>query len=107
MKKLLAIVLALAPALAFAGDLKILAVDKELEIPLEGVKITVKANPELSVSWSLVSAPAGSAVTVTESGYVSHIDTAGEYVFRATCADGCYEDVVFRLRRGVYAGTCS
>ncbi|MBP5447392.1 MAG: hypothetical protein J6X95_04745, partial [Treponema sp.] len=48
MKKLLAIVLALAPALAFAGDLKILAVDKELEIPLEGVKITVKANPQLS-----------------------------------------------------------
>ncbi|MBQ6029133.1 MAG: Plug domain-containing protein, partial [Treponema sp.] len=49
MKKLFAIVLALAPALAFAGDLKIVAVDKELEIPLEGVKITVKANPELSV----------------------------------------------------------
>ena len=49
MKKLFAIVLALAPALAFAGDLKIVAVDKELEIPLEGVKITVKSNPELSV----------------------------------------------------------
>ncbi len=58
--------------------------------------LQLRANPELSVSWSLVSAPAGSAVTVTESGYVSHIDTAGEYVFRATCADGCYEDVVFR-----------
>ena len=40
MRKLLAIVLALAPTLLFAGELKVSAVDKELEIPLEGVKIS-------------------------------------------------------------------
>ena len=48
MKKFFAILFALAPALVFAGDLKISAFDKELEIPLEGVKISVKANPSIA-----------------------------------------------------------
>lgn len=48
MRKLLAIVLALAPTLLFAGELKVSAVDKELEIPLEGVKISIKGNSSLS-----------------------------------------------------------
>ncbi|MBO7122586.1 MAG: TonB-dependent receptor plug domain-containing protein [Treponema sp.] len=48
MRKLLTIVLAFAPALLFAGELKVSAVDKELEIPLEGVKISIKGNSSLS-----------------------------------------------------------
>ena len=48
MKKLLAIVLALAPALVYAGEIKVSAFDKELEIPLEGVKISVKGNSSIS-----------------------------------------------------------
>ena len=48
MKKLLFILLAFAPALLFAGELKVSVVDKELEIPLEGVKLSVKANPSAS-----------------------------------------------------------
>ena len=48
MKKLLAIVLALAPAILFAGEIKVSAFDKELEIPLEGVKISVKGNSSIS-----------------------------------------------------------
>ena len=48
MKKLLFILLAFAPALLFAGELKVSVVDKELEIPLEGVKLNVKANPSAS-----------------------------------------------------------
>lgn len=57
--------------------------------------LQLTANPDVSVSWTLVSAPAGSAVEVTESGYVSHIDEEGDYVFRATTLDGCYEDMTF------------
>ena len=48
MKKFLSILLAFAPALLFAGELKVSVVDKELEIPLEGVKLSVKANPSAS-----------------------------------------------------------
>lgn len=53
----------------------------------------LRANPDVSVTWSLVSAPAGSAVSVTPDGYVTHIDMDGTYQFRATAVDGCYEDV--------------
>lgn len=48
MKKLLAIVLALTPALVFASDLKVLVFDKDLEIPLEGAKVFLEANPSVS-----------------------------------------------------------
>ena len=48
MKKLLAILLALAPALAFADELKVLVFDKELEIPLEGANISLKENSSAS-----------------------------------------------------------
>ncbi|MBQ9626116.1 MAG: TonB-dependent receptor plug domain-containing protein, partial [Treponema sp.] len=43
MKKLLAIVLAFAPALLFAGEIKVYVFDKDLEIPLEGVKVSLAA----------------------------------------------------------------
>ncbi|MBR5095645.1 MAG: TonB-dependent receptor [Treponema sp.] len=48
MRKLIAIVLAFAPALLFAGELKVSVFDKELEIPLEGVKVSVKSNTSIS-----------------------------------------------------------
>ncbi len=48
MKKLLAIIFALAPALVFAGDLKVLVYDKDLEIPLEGAKVFLEANHSVS-----------------------------------------------------------
>ncbi len=51
------------------------------------------SNPEVSVIWSLVSAPDGSAVTVSDDGHVSGLDFPGEYTFRATAADGCSDDV--------------
>ncbi len=49
MKKLLAIVLAFAPALLFAGEIKVFAFDKDLEIPLEGVKISIEGKDSASV----------------------------------------------------------
>ena len=43
MKKILSFVIALIPALVFAGELKITVMDKELEFPLEGVKVSLQA----------------------------------------------------------------
>lgn len=48
MKKLFAILLFLSSALAFAGELKITVFDKELEIPLEGVKVFLEADSSIS-----------------------------------------------------------
>ena len=48
MKKLLAIVLAFAPALLFAGEIKVYVFDKDLEIPLEGVKVSLDAKDSAS-----------------------------------------------------------
>ncbi len=56
----------------------------------------LRSNPDVSVTWSLVSAPAGSAVSVTPAGYVTNIDKEGEYTFRATAVDGCYEDIIIK-----------
>lgn len=70
----------------------------------------LRSNPDVSVTWSLVSAPPGSAVSVTQDGYVTHIDKQGDYIFRATAADGCYEDVVLSsggFGTGVQVDDCS
>ncbi len=58
--------------------------------------IQLEANPQLSVTWSLESAPDGSAVVVNEGGKVTNMDVNGDYVFRATsaCGYGCSELVV-------------
>lgn len=50
MKKLLAIVFALVPTFIFANEIKVLAFDNELEMPLEGVRISVKDNPNISLA---------------------------------------------------------
>ena len=52
MKKFFAILMAaaplFAPALLFAGQLKVVVLDKELEIPLEGAKVSVKGNSSIA-----------------------------------------------------------
>ncbi len=54
----------------------------------------LEANPELSVTWTIESAPEGAEVQVTPGGYVTHLNSRpGRYDFRATAADGCYEIV--------------
>lgn len=58
----------------------------------------LEANPELSVTWSLKSAPEGATVQVTPGGYVTNLNhVRGAYVFTATAADGCSEDVVINV----------
>lgn len=58
----------------------------------------LEANPELSVTWSLKSAPSGATVKVTPGGYVTNLNhVRGAYVFTATAADGCSEDVVINV----------
>ena len=58
-------------------------------------------NEDVSVTWTLVSKPSGSAATVTADGYVQNMDLPGDYTFRATAVDGCYEDVT--LTHGIDA----
>jgi len=59
------------------------------------------SNNEVTVTWTLISKPEGSAATVTEDGYVQNMDMAGDYTFRATALDGCHEDVT--LHHGLSA----
>lgn len=70
--------------------------------------IRLQANPDpvLAVKWSLQSAPTGvTGVTVSETiggaATVSDLpkDGDGDYVFRATAVDGCYEDIT--IHRGI------
>jgi len=59
----------------------------------EQTSFQLHSNPDVSVSWSIVSQPSGGHAKVSESGYVTNLDVAGEYVFRATASDGCYDEV--------------
>ena len=50
-------------------------------------------NDTIQVEWSIVGCPKGSNVKLnTQTGQVSNLDIQGQYVFRATAADGCYEE---------------
>lgn len=50
-------------------------------------------NKDVDVTWSVQSYPEGAAdVSVDATGLVSNLPLSGEYVFRATAADGCYEE---------------
>lgn len=50
-------------------------------------------NNTIQVEWSIVGCPKGSNVKLnTQTGQVSNLDIQGKYVFRATAADGCYEE---------------
>lgn len=51
-------------------------------------------NKDVDVTWSVQSHPEGAAdvEVVPTSGLVSNLSLPGKYVFRATAADGCYEE---------------
>lgn len=51
-------------------------------------------NKNVDVTWSVQSYPEGAAdvEVVPTSGLVSNLSLPGKYVFRATAADGCYEE---------------
>lgn len=50
-------------------------------------------NKDIHVTWSVQSHPEGAAdVSVDATGLVSNLSLPGKYVFRATAADGCYEE---------------
>lgn len=49
-------------------------------------------NKDVDVIWSVQSYPDGAAVSVDATGLVSNLSLPGKYVFRATAADGCYEE---------------
>lgn len=51
-------------------------------------------NKNVDVTWSVQSHPEGAADVelVSTSGLVSNLSLPGKYVFRATAADGCYEE---------------
>ena len=51
-------------------------------------------NKDVDVTWSVQSYPEGADAVevVATTGLVSNLSLPGEYVFRATAADGCYEE---------------
>ena len=51
-------------------------------------------NKDMDVTWSVQSYPEGAAdvEVVATTGLVSNLSLPGKYVFRATTADGCYEE---------------
>ena len=50
-------------------------------------------NKDVDVTWSVQSHPEGAAdVSVDATGLVTNLSIPGEYVFRATAADDCYEE---------------
>lgn len=51
-------------------------------------------NKDVDVTWSVQSYPEGAAdvEVVATTGLVSNLSLPGKYVFRATAADGCYEE---------------
>ena len=51
-------------------------------------------NKDVGVAWTVQSYPKGAADVelVATSGLVSNLSLPGKYVFRATAADGCYEE---------------
>ena len=50
-------------------------------------------NKDVDVTWSVQSHPEdGADVSVDATGLVSNLSLPGKYVFRATAADGCYEE---------------
>ena len=51
-------------------------------------------NKDMDVTWTVKSYPEGAAdvEVVATTGLVSNLSLSGKYVFRATAADGCYEE---------------
>lgn len=59
----------------------------------------LRINPEMNVTWSVYSQPAGANAQVDENGFVTGMTVDGKYVFRVTAEDGiCMDSVV--INRG-------
>lgn len=48
MKKIFALLLTIFPAVLFAAELRISVIDKDLDFPLEGAKLTLESNPRIT-----------------------------------------------------------
>lgn len=50
----------------------------------------LSSNPDVPVTWTVEEQPSGANATIDENGKVT-LSVAGEYKFKATASDGCYE----------------
>ena len=57
-------------------------------------QLQLQHNKDVDVTWTVQSYPEGAAdvEVVATTGLVSNLSLPGKYVFRATAADGCYEE---------------
>lgn len=64
------------------------------DVPGSVNQFQLQHNKDVDVTWSVQSYPEGAAdvEVVPTSGLVSNLSIPGKYVFRATAADGCYEE---------------
>lgn len=64
------------------------------DVPGSVNQFQLQHNKDVDVTWTVLSRPDGAAdvEVVPTSGLVSNLSLPGKYVFRATAADGCYEE---------------
>ena len=63
------------------------------DVPGSVNQFQLQHNKDVDVKWSVKGYPDGAAgVSVDATGLVSNLSLSGQYVFRATAADGCYEE---------------
>ena len=63
------------------------------DVPGSVNQFQLQHNKDVDVTWSVKGYPDGAAgVSVDATGLVSNLSLSGQYVFRATAADGCYEE---------------
>lgn len=64
------------------------------DVPGSVNQFQLQHNKDVDVTWIVQSYPEGAAdvEVVPTSGLVSNLSLSGQYVFRATAADGCYEE---------------
>ena len=64
------------------------------DVPGSVNQFQLQHNKDVDVTWSVQSYPEGAAdvEVVATTGLVSNLSLPGKYVFRATAADGCYEE---------------
>ena len=64
------------------------------DVPGSVNQFQLQHNKDVDVTWTVQSYPEGAAdvEVVATTGLVSNLSLPGKYVFRATAADGCYEE---------------
>lgn len=63
------------------------------DVPGSVNQFQLQHNKDVDVTWFVKGYPDGAAgVSVDATGLVSNLSLSGQYVFRATAADGCYEE---------------